>query len=56
MSDLPYQDRYEGDNEERGIQVGDEVGFAVRIVCKNRLFNHRQSQSNVRKPYRCALH
>jgi len=37
MPDLPYQDRYEGDNEERGVQVGDEVWFAVRVVRKDRL-------------------
>lgn len=37
VSDLPYQDRYEGDNEKRRVQVGDEVGFAECVVREDRL-------------------
>ena len=37
VSDFPYQDRYEGDDEERRVQVCDEVGFAESVVCKDRL-------------------
>ena len=35
VSDLPYQDRNEGDDKERGVQVGDEVRFAVGVVGKD---------------------
>lgn len=38
VADLPYQDRYKGNDEERRVQVGDEVGFAECVVRKDRLF------------------
>jgi hypothetical protein len=44
VSDLPYQDRYEGDDEERRVQVGDEVGFAERVVREDRLCKSQSAQ------------
>ena len=35
LSDLLSQNRYQGDDEERRIQVCDKVGFAERIVCED---------------------
>ena len=37
LSDLFYQNRYQGNDEERRVQVGDEVGFAERVVREDRL-------------------
>jgi hypothetical protein len=36
------QDRYEGDDEEGCVEVGDEVRFAVGVVREDRLRNYRQ--------------
>lgn len=37
LSDLLYQNRYQGNDEERRVQVCDKVGFAERVVCEDRL-------------------
>lgn len=47
VSDLVYDDRYERDNEESGIEVSDEVGFAVSVIRENRLFQRKHQSVSV---------
>lgn len=51
LSDLLYQNRYQGDDEERRIQVCDKVGFAERVVCEDRLCKPKVSKTQV-----CGTH
>lgn len=39
VSGFADQDRYEGDDEEGRVEVGDEVRFAVGVVREDRLAN-----------------
>jgi hypothetical protein len=47
VSNLPYQDRYEGNDKERGVQVGDEVRFTVGVVREDRLWARYQYRSRM---------